>query len=67
MLRNPSGGASLESRPAMLVREPGNQYNRNVIAVHEPNAGLMGYVNKRNVAHPAKRMDAGEEHVAILT
>ncbi|WP_394327376.1 hypothetical protein [Bifidobacterium longum] len=49
------------------MREPGNQYNRNAIAVHTPNAGLMGYVNKRNVAHPAKRMDAGEEHVAILT
>lgn len=54
-------------RPAMLVREPGNQYDRNAVAIHAPNAGLIGYVNKQNVARLAKHMDSGEEYSAMFT
>ncbi len=54
-------------RPAMLVREPGNQYDRNAVAIHAPNAGLIGYVNKQNAARLAKHMDSGEEYSAMFT
>ena len=54
-------------RPAMLVREPGNQYDRNAVAIHAPNAGLIGYVNKQNAASLAKHMDSGEEYSAMFT
>ena len=51
----------------MLVREPGNQYDRNAVAIHAPNAGLIGYVNKQNAARLAKHMDSGEEYSAMFT
>lgn len=54
-------------RPAMLVREPGNQYDRNAVAIHAPDAGLIGYVNKQNAARLAKHMDSGEEYSAMFT
>lgn len=54
-------------RPAMLVREPGNQYDRNAVAIHASNAGLIGYVNKQNAARLAKHMDSGEEYSAMFT
>lgn len=54
-------------RPAMLVREPGNQYDRNAVAIHAPNAGLIGYINKQNAARLAKHMDSGEEYSAMFT
>ena len=54
-------------RPAMLVREPGNQYDRSAVAIHAPNAGLIGYVNKQNAARLAKHMDSGEEYSAMFT
>lgn len=54
-------------RPAMLVREPGNQHDRNAVAIHAPNAGLIGYVNKQNAARLAKHMDSGEEYSAMFT
>lgn len=54
-------------RPAMLVREPGNQYDRNAVAIHAPNAGLIGYVNKQDAARLAKHMDSGEEYSAMFT
>lgn len=54
-------------RPAMLVREPGNQYDRNAVAIHAPNAGFIGYINKQNAARLAKHMDSGEEYSAMFT
>lgn len=54
-------------RPAMLVREPGNQHDRNAVAINAPNAGLIGYVNKQNAARLAKHMDSGEEYSAMFT
>lgn len=59
-----------DTRPfakAELVREPGNKYDKNAVAIYAPNAGLIGYVNKQNAARLAKRLDAGESYMALFT
>lgn len=59
-----------DTRPlakAELVREPGNEYDKNAVAIHAPGAGRVGYVNKQNAARLSKRLDAGEKYMAIFT
>lgn len=49
-----------------LVREPDNEHDANAIAVHPGTGrGPLGYVNKQNAARLARRLDVGDELVAI--
>jgi hypothetical protein len=49
-----------------LVREPGNEHDPNAIAVFPAGGGqCLGYVNRQNAARIAKRLDAGDDLVAI--
>lgn len=52
--------------PVRLVREPNSEHDPNAIAVHPSTGrGPVGYVNKQNAARLARRLDAGEDLVAI--
>lgn len=53
-------------RKAKLVREYDNKYDRNAVAIYG-DGGLIGYVNKQNAARLAKRIDSGEEYLAVFT
>lgn len=51
-----------------LVREPENEFDGNAIAIYANTGGSpIGYVNKMNARRLAKRLDSGEEFVAITT
>ncbi len=52
---------------AELVREPGNKYDKNAVAIHASGAGCVGYVNKQNAARLSKHLGVGEEYMAIFT
>ena len=54
-------------KPAILQRELNNKYDKNAVAIHASNAGLIGYVNNKNAARLAKRMDSGEPYLGIFT
>ena len=55
-------------RPAMLVREPGNEHDPNAIAVRDATGRhLIAFVNKQNAARMAKILDEGGELEAIFT
>ena len=59
-----------DTRPlakAELVREPGNKYDKNAVAIHASGAGCVGYVNKQNAARLSKHLGVGEEYMAIFT
>lgn len=53
--------------PALLVREYDNKYDKNAVAIHTRDGGLVGYVNKQNAARLAKRIEAGEDYSALFT
>lgn len=53
--------------PALLIREYDNKYDKNAVAIHTRDGGLVGYVNKQNAARLAKRIDAGEDYSALFT
>jgi hypothetical protein len=50
--------------PLTLVREPGNEYDRNALE-HHANAGPIGHVNKQMAAGLAREIDAGARLRAV--
>lgn len=51
-----------------LVREPENEHDPHAVALYPGRGGQrFGYVNKQNAVRLAKRLDAGEELIAICT
>jgi hypothetical protein len=64
----PKVGDFRPGAPIRLVREPNNEYDANAVAVYAGQArSKSGYVNKGNAKRIAKRLDAGEDLVAIST
>ena len=49
----------------ILRREPENPHDPNAIAVHTSTGRTAGYVNKQNAARLAKRLDAGDDIIAV--
>lgn len=51
---------------AWLVREPGNQYDANAIAVKVPEIGQIGHVPRDLAAKLAPHLDAGEKWTCAI-
>jgi hypothetical protein len=57
-----------ERMPALLIRNPDNEYDSNAIEVHSPGAGhIIGHLPKALAMKLAPRLDAGEIWQAEFT
>lgn len=64
----PKTGDFRPGAPVRMVREPDNEYDPDAVAIYAGRArSKSGYVNKANAKRIAKRLDAGDDLVAIST
>jgi len=53
-------------RPLSLVRDPGNEYDANAIAVETASRERLGFVGRELAAELAPRLDSGEPFSALV-